>query len=303
MNKTAALTSLFFTLILLTSISQAEEAKKTPSNKADLLKTVDKNKDGKASKQEFIAAMERKFKSMDVDKNEAVSVQELKVYGVKDAEARRKALQAAKLVGRSEKIISKKKFIKLFTHRAEREFASLDKNHDNELSANEVGANKSKKKTKVKAKPQIKKNMPKADFVALFSDAAERNFSKLDKNRDGKLTNSELGIKPKNKQIFLAKAKPVSQPKPKSVLPTLPKIFSFLHSSPKPKPIDKKVQRQKLIKSFFTDIDANNDGNISNKEKKFVFERLFSRLDSNHDQLITQDEIIAGRHIPLSEKH
>lgn len=281
MNKTLIASSLFFTVISFIAIpTQALETKKL-HRKADFLTTVDKNKDGKASKAEFIAAMEKKFNSMDVDKSEAVSVQEFKIYGEKDEEARKKALQAAKQTANVEKMIAKKNFLKIFTDRAEREFAALDKNQDNELSADEVGAKKSKKKKNPKAK-QVKKTMSKAEFIAIFTDKAEQVFTKLDKNRDNKLADSELGIKHKTK------AKPA--------LPELPKLSS------EPKSTDKKAPQQKLIKSFFVGIDANNDGKISSKEKNIVFERLFNHLDTNHDQHITQEEIIAGRHTPLTNK-
>lgn len=283
MNKTLTVSSLFLSVISLVATPAYAVETKRPHQKADFLTTVDKNKDGKASKAEFIAAMEKKFNSMDVDKSEAVSVQEFKIYGEKDEEARKKALQAAKQTANVEKMIAKKNFLKLFTDRAEREFAALDKNQDNELSADEVGAKKSKKKKNAKAK-QVKKTMPKAEFVAIFTDKAEQVFTKLDKNRDNKLADSELGIKHKSK------AKPA--------LPELPK----LSSEPKPKSADKKAPQQKLIKSFFVGIDANNDGKISSKEKSIVFERLFNRLDTNHDHLITQEEIIAGRHTPLSDR-
>ncbi len=294
MNKTLTVPGLFLTAIsVIATAAQAAETPK-PHQKADFLKTVDTNKDGKASKAEFIAAMERKFSSMDVDKNEAVSVQELKVYGEKDEDARRKALEAARQSGNLGKITSKKKFVKLFTERGEREFAALDKNHDAELSADEVGAEKVKKKKHSKNNQQEKKPMSKAEFVGMFSESAERNFVRLDKNRDGKLTEAELGIKPKTQAV--------AKNKEKIALPELPRLSSLLPSLPKPQTVDKKAQQQKLIKSFFVGIDANNDGKISSKEKNMVFEKLFNRLDTNHDQHITQEEIIAGRHIPLSGK-
>lgn len=294
MNKTLIVSGLFLTVMSVIAIPvQAAETKK-PHQKADFLKTVDTNNDAKASKAEFIAAMEKKFSSLDVDKNEAVSVQELKVYGEKDEEARRKALEAAKQSANFGKITSKKKFVKLFTERGEREFAALDKNHDNELSADEVGAEQVKKKKHSKVKQQEKKPMSKAEFVAMFSESAERNFIRLDKNRDGKLTESELGIKPK--------AQAVAKNKEKITLPQLPNLSGLIPSLPKPQTVDKKAQQQKLIKSFFVGIDANNDGKISSKEKTAVFERLFNRLDTNHDQHVTQEEIIAGRHTPLSGK-
>lgn len=293
MNKTITLSSLIFTLISLISPHTQATETKTPPQKNDFLTAVDQNKDGKADKAEFMAAMEKKFNSMDVDKSEAVSVQELKIYGEKDEEARKKALQAAKQQDDFKKIISKKNFTKQFTDRAEREFSGLDKNHDNELSADEVGAKKLKKKKNAKTKHQPAKPMAKADFIALFSASAERNFTRLDKNRDGKLTDSELGIKPI--------ATPQPKPKAKTVLPALPSLSSLLPVPSQSKPLDKTAQQQKLIKSFFVGIDANNDGKISAKEKNTVFENLFQRMDTNHDQIITQDEIIAGRHTPLSQ--
>lgn len=284
LNKAGLVASVFLTLIFFTANSgQAADSKKPPQ-KADFLKTVDSNKDGKASKAEFVAAMEKKFNSMDVDKSEAVSVQELKIYGEKDEQARNKALQSAKQAVNFEKAFSKSGLEKLFTDRAESEFSGLDKNQDGELSADEVGVKKSKKKKNTKAK-QVKKPLSKAEFVAIFIEKSAQAFAKFDKNKDGKVTESELGVKPK------IKAAPA-----KSTLPELPAALVKASVS------EKKAKRQALIKSFFVGIDANNDGKISSKEKNTVFERLFKRLDTNHDQLITEDEIIAGRHTPLAEQ-
>lgn len=62
-------------------------------------------------------------------------------------------------------------------------------------------------------------------------------------------------------------------------------------------PDGKKDKKQKQVKrpSLFPNIDANSDGQISDEEKNAAFERLFSRLDQNKDQIVTADEIAAGR--------
>lgn len=278
MNKIAVLSSLFFTVIsVIAAPSQAEESQKPPQ-KPDFMKTVDKNADGKASKAEFFAAMEKKFHSMDVDKSEVISVQELKLYGEKDPEALKKLQQAAQ-DALPEKVYNEEAFIKRFTDRGEKEFTVLDKNHDQELSANELGVKTKVAKKTAKVKPVNEKKILKEDFIAVFTESAERNFAQLDKNYDGELTNDELGI---------PKSKLKSESVPATQTPELSKSAE---------PQDKKaVEKQKLIKSFFVGIDANNDGQISNKEKTAAFESLFNRLDSNHDQFITPDEIITGQH-------
>lgn len=47
--------------------------------------------------------------------------------------------------------------------------------------------------------------------------------------------------------------------------------------------------------SLFPNIDANQDGEISDEEKNAAFEQLFDRLDQNQDQIVTEDEVKAGR--------
>ena len=294
MNKIVAVSSLFFVVISSVAVCvQAAEAKK-PHQKAGFLQTVDTNKDGKASKAEFIAAMDRKFNSLDVDKNDSVSVQELKIYGEKDEEARRRALKIAAQAGFFEKIISKGYFLQLYTERAWRDFAMLDTNDDNVLSADEVGAGKSKRQKNAKAKNHKARAMSKDEFVGIFIENATRDFLRLDKNHDGMLTETELGVKPQIQH-------PPSLDEPAD-LPKISKPSAQLSLPHKPR-ADKKALQQKLIKSFFFGIDTNHDGKISTKEKSVVFDNLFKRLDTNHDQFITQDEIIAGRHTPLSVKH
>lgn len=275
MNKISAVSGLFFTAISVISPPlQAEEIPKTPA-KPDFLKTVDQNADGKASREEFFAAMEKKFHSMDVDKSEVISVQELKIYGEKDPEALKKQQQAAQ-EAIPEKRYSKADFIKRFTERGEQEFSALDKNQNQELSADELGKKPKAHKKNSKNKAVSAKKMLKQDFIAMFSASAERNFAGLDKNHDGALTDIELGLQPK------------------------PKIAATVQTSTPSKnaePQDKNsLEKQKLINSFFVGIDANNDGQINDKEKTAAFERLFNRLDTNHDQFITPDEIINGQH-------
>jgi Ca2+-binding EF-hand superfamily protein len=275
MNKTATFISLFFNIMFLmaTLPSQAAEPQKLPQ-KTDFIKTVDKNADGKVSKAEFFAAMAKKFDSMDVDKSEVLSVQEFKLYGEKDVAARKKAQQAATPEILAEKTLSEEAFTQRFIDRAEREFIVLDKNHDNEISSAEAGVKTKPKKTK----KTLEKNMTQDEFVSLFTESAAQHFSQLDKNFDGELTNEELG---------LLKSRP--EPKAKTAV-----------IAAEPQPDAKQVQKQKLIKSFFAGMDANNDGQISTTEKNAAFERLFNRLDSNHDQFITQDEIIASQHAPAA---
>jgi Ca2+-binding EF-hand superfamily protein len=293
MNKTRAVSSLFWMVIsLLATATHAEELKE-PLKKPDVIKTVDKNNDGKASKAEFFAAMEKKFHSMDVDKSERVSVQEFKLYGEKDPEARKKAQQALIPPVAKTKVIpdrlTEEAFTKGFVDRAEQEFAALDKNHDQTLTASELGVSESPKKKNAKSKPVIEKKIPKEDFIALFTESAERNFAELDNNYDGELTHDELGLP---NAIATPAVKPKVEPTPESVKTPAP-------AKPEPKVDVKQIKRQKLINSFFVGIDANKDGQISNQEKNAAFDKLFNHLDTNHDQFITFDEIIAGRHAPV----
>jgi hypothetical protein len=276
MNKT-----LFFTAMFLFSFAIAAEQPDKPVAKADFLKTVDKNNDGKVSKEEFFAAMEKKFRSMDVDKSEVISVQELKVYGEKDPEARKKIQQAAQ-EALPEKVFDEETFIKQFTDRGEKEFAVLDKNHDDKLSPEELGVKKKPAKKNSKTKPEADKAILKEDFVAMFTENAEHNFFQLDKNYDGELTNDELSLsKAQIKLIFPALAEPVIEKKSSE---------------------DKLSDKQKIIKSFFVGIDANKDELISNDEKNAAFTRLFNRLDTNHDQFVTPTEIAEG-HQTSSVEH
>jgi Ca2+-binding EF-hand superfamily protein len=279
MKPTAASAILILAATLLTSsLSQAEESSK-PHPQADLLKTIDQNADGKASKAEFFAALEKKFHSMDVDKSDVVSVEELKIYGEKDTEVIKKVQQTAIKKKPLEKSISEETFMKRFTDRAASEFNSLDKNHDKQLSADELGSEKKPKKSVKKTKLAAAKKLSEEEFIRLFTDSAAENFSQLDRDFDGELSAEELN--------------------PTKTTPQSKVIQAVVEKTPidsKPMLDDKEKKKQELIKSFFVGIDANQDGKINAKEKAVAFERLFQRLDSNHDQFITQDEIIAGRH-------
>ena len=280
MKFTLAVVSLIFTATLLTSpLTHAEEEAKKPHPQADLLKTVDQNADGKASKAEFFAAMEKKFHSMDVDKSDVVTMEELKIYGEKDQEVLKKAQHTAEKYRPLEKPIGEEEFMKRFTDRAASEFSALDKNQDKQLSADELGSEKKSKKSAKKTKPAATKKLSEEEFIRLFTDSAAENFSQLDRDFDGELSSEELN--PAKTKSEPTAAKPVVE---KPALPAKP-------------PLDEKEQKkQAFIKSFFVGIDANKDEKISTQEKTAAFERLFQRLDSNHDQFITQDEIIAGRH-------
>jgi EF hand len=294
MNKTRAVSSLFWMVIsLLASAIQAEELKE-PLKKPNFIKTVDKNNDGKASKAEFFAAMEKKFHSMDVDKSEIVSVQEFKLYGEKDPEARKKAQQAVITPVVKTNVIpdrlTEEAFTKGFLDRAEQEFAALDKNHDQTLTASELGVDEKPKKKNTKAKPVVEKKIPKEDFIALFTESAERNFAELDNNYDGELTHDELGL-PSSTATPAVEAKKVE--------PTPPPVTAPAPAKPEPKMDAKQIEKQKLIKTFFEGMDTNKDGQISNPEKNATFDKLFNHLDTNHDQFITFDEIIARRHAPV----
>ncbi len=267
--------TVFLTVFFLNSYAVAAESSIPPTQTADFLTVVDKNGDGQVDKKEFFTAMEKKFRSLDVDKSDTVSMQELKVYGEKDPRARQ-TLHNAALETVPVKILDEEAFIKLFTDRAEQEFSSLDKNHDNELTAAELGGEKKSRKKRAKSAVETHNSVFKEDFVADFVESAERKFAELDKNYDDELDNAELGV-PKA-QI-------------KAVFPTL-----SLPADAKNPAENESSESQKLIRSLFVGIDSNHDALISPAEKKAAFERLFNRLDSNHDELITAAEITQGRH-------
>lgn len=272
MNK--LLTGLVFVFVIAQSaVLLAEEASKPPQ-RADFLQILDKNVDGKVSKDEFFAGMEKKFQSMDVDKSDVISVQELKVYGEKDEQERQKLLQAAK-GDTSEKLHSEEAFIKLFVERGENEFEALDKNNDQNLTASELSAGKNTDIQNAIPKMAAGKSLSKQEFIALFTESGKRNFIRLDKDYNGQLSKNEMSF---------SKSKPKAE-----VAQSLPKVNA------EKTPSSREQHKQVFIKSFFVGIDANNDNQISDTEKKRAFTKLFNRLDNNHDQFITPDEIIAGR--------
>jgi Ca2+-binding EF-hand superfamily protein len=263
-------------VFLLGSV-QAEEGKTLPK-KTDFLKLLDKNADGKVSKAEFFAALEKKFAGLDVDKSEAVSVEELKLYGEKDPQALQKAQETA-LADAPVSVWNEEAFVKQFTARGEKAFAALDKNHDLQLTGGELTAAKKSSAKELKDKMSAEEqNLPQEDFIALFKEYAESEFFRLDRNYDGELDNEEMGI-PKAK-LKAKLAPPVKTPD-----------VSTLEEK-------QAREKQRLVKSFFAGIDANNDGQISETEKSAAFTRLFNRLDINHDGFVTPDEIIAGRQHP-----
>lgn len=263
-------------LVCQNTLLQADELPKV-GKKKDFLQLLDKNADGKVSQEEFFTAMEKKFQHMDIDKSEAISVQELKLYGEKNAEARQKAQQAAK-DDTSDKLYTEEAFSKLFIARAEKDFSVLDKNRDQMLTADELNAASTKTVRKgTKNTPVAEKKLSRPEYIAFFTAKAKRYFFKLDKNYDGVLSKAELAA-------MDAESKPgASLAKPKASASS---------------PVSGEQQKQALIKSFFVGIDSNNDGKISQEEKTASIEKLFNRLDSNHDQFITPDEIIAGQRSP-----
>jgi hypothetical protein len=275
MNKPLMLTT--FLMAAFFSVSALATETHKPA-KADFFKVVDNNADGKVTQAEFIAAMEKKFHSMDVDKSDVVSVEEFKVYGEKLPPDNKD--KNAKLIA-TVKMLSKEDFVRLFDKRAEQEFSQLDKNHDNQLSAAELGVSQKKPKKSSK-KTVTEKLLGKEDFIALFRKHAAAAFASLDKSHDHQLSDAELG-----------------QPKP--TVPTAPKVTS--QPQPQPKPPAPLTKQQKLVNSLFVGIDANNDGLISYAEKNAAFIRFFNHLDTNHDQLITPDEIIAARYKSSANPH
>ncbi|NOQ34291.1 MAG: hypothetical protein GQ569_00155 [Methylococcaceae bacterium] len=60
---------------------------------------------------------------------------------------------------------------------------------------------------------------------------------------------------------------------------------------------NKKADKPKAPE-LFPNIDADKNGKISDEEKNAAFERLFGRLDQNKDQIVTQEEVKAGRNKP-----
>jgi Ca2+-binding EF-hand superfamily protein len=269
---------ILFTILFLSAALVTAEESTPPPRGVNFLTLFDTNQDGKVSQDEFFAALEKKFAPLDVDKNGILTVQELQIYAEKDVEAKQKARHALHLDIPQERSYSESEFNQLVTERAEQEFIALDKNRDNQLNADEIGLKKKPVKKNAKKKDTAKqvageKTVLKEDFIALFNETAEQKFFALDRDYDGMLTAEELGL-----------------------VKLRPRLMPSTQQTDTPPVTDRQAaEKHKLIKSFFSGIDANHDTIISNDEKIAAFKRFFNRLDTNLDGFVTPTEIAGGR--------
>ena len=109
-------------------------------------------------------------------------------------------------------------------------------------------------------------------FSATLSLAADDLFSKIDKNKDGKISNKEYvdAVVATFNKYDLNKNGVLSKEEIKFI---------------------EKIESEKFIK----DVDSNNDGKIERNEFIAAAEKIFLRMDKNKDNYINRREWNAGK--------
>jgi Ca2+-binding EF-hand superfamily protein len=113
-----------------------------------------------------------------------------------------------------------------------------------------------------------------------FTISMKQRFNKMDANGNGVVSQEEFQNKSISRHEYERKKIKTKSDK---------KNDGFLTE----KENTKNKLRFKKKGHYFHKIDKNGDGEISYEENIASLERLFNRIDSNNDEMITQDEIKA----------
>jgi Ca2+-binding EF-hand superfamily protein len=153
----------------------------------------DTDKNGEVSREEFDAAMEQRFATMDSNKDGVVSQEEFKQQAKAKRQAHKKKYQS-KMKTDSEGRISKQAYLDAKMKWAEQKFARLDKDGDGFLSQEERMAAKMTKRSK-RAHHYFSKIDANSDGMISADEnraSADRMFTKMDKNGDQVITQDEI---------------------------------------------------------------------------------------------------------------
>lgn len=133
--KKPVITSLLVSGLLCSTLALAHGGGSTEK----FLQFFDANKDGMVNLDEFEAAMQARFIQMDTDHNGMVSKEEFRAY-LKQRRQEHKQERLKAMDSNNDGQVSKEEFIAYQTKMAQNRFARLDKNHDEVLSADELGS-------------------------------------------------------------------------------------------------------------------------------------------------------------------
>jgi hypothetical protein len=123
--------SLFLALSLSPIVSAKQDIKKH-----HFLKLFDTNNDGHVSEAEFKVTMQDRYKAMDSDQNDRISIEEFKKYS-KQRHKKWQQKKRDKLDSDKNGLISKQEFVDYALKRANKKFNKMDKNQDGQLSQEE----------------------------------------------------------------------------------------------------------------------------------------------------------------------
>jgi len=158
-------TMLGVTLLLPMSVVSAGPDHEGGHNR--FMNFFDTNSDNQVTYDEFLGASKDRFTRIDADKNGVISEDEFASY-IKNRREQRQKDRIASMDTNKDGKISKEEFIAHSQQRAERRFGCMDKNHDDQLSNDELASRKDHKR-----------------------HFGKKVFSRIDSNSDGQVTQEE----------------------------------------------------------------------------------------------------------------
>jgi Ca2+-binding EF-hand superfamily protein len=188
---------LIFTLILITGLltSVASPAHGPGKSLKRFIQLFDQNKDGQVTREEFYKGSSVRYKIMDGDKNGVITKTEFSSYYSKSREARR-AQKFKSIDANSDGKMSFDEYLQAKQKQLKKRFQRIDGNKDGFITLEEITSYRTKFRTDSRRSSRIfailDRNKDGKINETESKAAWSRWFKRLDRNKDQKITEDDL---------------------------------------------------------------------------------------------------------------